>query len=500
MTTQILPFFLFLGMLMATPALSYSEGIGKNSQIFEAIHTQNMVNDIQTLSGPSYAGRQAGTVGGRQSADFVKKRLSKLGLRPAGERSTDGNARSWTQETPLTAVRIPHTMFFSVFSTRDGKENLRTQLRLGTDFLPILDSPSLNITAPIVFVGYGIDDPARGVNDYEHIDVHNRIVMFLRGKPESYSKWVTHEEKERTARRHGAAGFITLTGPILNRYEARRGMGQTPLAMYSRTSTDERPLPGVWISGQVGDRLFQSRGRSLKDIQAALNEKRNTSSHKMGITAHLQWDSEQEPGTLRNVLGTIPGHDPKLREEIVIVGAHRDHFGKQAGQLFAGADDNASGTAVLLELARIMSQAKPRPARTILFISFDGEERGLLGSKLYVNHPTHLLNNTVAMVNIDHVGVGNGKLTVGLTRLPKAIGEQAATLVNLEKKSNFYGYFPGGDHVPFYEAGIPTVTVVSAGKHPSFHQPSDTPETIQPEILENATRYVLALTWLLVNQ
>ncbi|WP_447970453.1 M28 family peptidase [Nitrospira sp. M1] len=468
-------------------------------EMFQGINSQQMRTDIETLSREEYEGRQAGTVGGRQSADFVKKRLRKLGLRPAGEHSADGNARSWTQQAPLTAVQISPTMSFSLSSTQEDKEGLRTGLRLGIDFLPILDSPSINILAPIIFVGYGIDDPARGVNDYENVNVRNRIVMFLRGKPEHYSKWVTHEEKEHTARKHGAAGFITLTGPILNRYEARRGMGQAPLAMYSRTSTDERPLPGVWISGQIGDTLFQSQGRSLQEIQAQLNELPNKQSYELGITAHLQWDSEQEPGTLINVLGAIPGHDPRLREEIVIVGAHRDHFGKQAGHLFAGADDNASGTAVLLELARIMSQAKPGPAKTIVFASFDGEERGLLGSKLYISQPTSPLDTIVSMVNIDHVGVGNGKLTVGITRQSQTIAKQSADLAGLSEKTTFYGFFPGGDHVPFFEAEVPTTTIVSSGTHPSFHQPSDTAETIQPEILHNATRYALALTWLQAN-
>ena len=190
---------------------------------------------------------------------------------------------------------------------------------------------------------------------------------------------------------------------------------------------------------------------------------------------------------------------PVLCEEIILIGAHRDHFGKQAGLLFAGADDNASGTALLLELARIMAKRKADIKRTIVFASFDGEEYGLLGSKLYAQNPTHPLNKIVTMINIDHIGIGNGKLTVGLTRLPKSIGKRASELSGLTEQTNLYGYFPGGDHVPFYEAEIPTATVVSSGKHPHFHQPSDTSDTIRPTILKNATRYALALVWLLTN-
>ncbi|GJL66182.1 MAG: aminopeptidase [Nitrospirales bacterium] len=474
-------------------------GAGQLDELALDINLDLMLKDIEALSSTELEGRQSGTAGGEKSANFVMKRLKHLGLVPAGEQTTSRTNRSWRQQHPHAATKLLEPAMAEFSTVQDTLTPTTVTAKLGSDFFPILDSPSANILAPVLFVGYGIDDPAHGINDYEGIDVHNRIVMFLRGKPEHHSTWVTHEEKEQTARRHGAAGFITLTGPILNRYEARRGMGQAPLAMYSSSSAEVPPLPGVWISGQVGDTLFASQGHSLRKIQAQLNEHSHNQSFELGITAHLQLESTQESGSLINVLGAIPGQDPLLRDEMVIVGAHRDHFGKQAGQLFAGADDNASGTAVLLELARVLTKTKSGPARTIVFISFDGEERGLLGSKLYISQPTHPLNKVAAMINIDHVGAGNGKLTVGITRQSKAIGEQAAKLAKLSEKINIYGFFPGGDHVPFFEAGVPTMTIVSSGKHPFFHQPSDTAETIQAEILQSAAQYALTLTWLQAN-
>lgn len=215
--------------------------------------------------------------------------------------------------------------------------------------------------------------------------------------------------------------------------------------------------------------------------------------------ARLRWESHQEVGRLINVLGVIPGSDPKLREETVIIGAHRDHFGQQAGLLFPGADDNASGTAVLLEVARILKESSHPPRRTILFASFSGEEQDLQGSRLYVRNPARTLSQTVAMINVDHVGVGNGKLTVGVTKIPKEVAKEAAQMAGLSGDVELYGFFPGGDHVPFAKAGIPTVAVVTSGAHPFFHQPSDVPETIQPHVLQAAARYILALTWILAN-
>jgi hypothetical protein len=487
-----------IGMLLLSVASVPATKTDPVLQALQQIDPNRMLADITELSSARYEGRQAGTLGGRRSADIVAGRMKKLGLLPAGPWKKGAAIPSWFQQESLPVPQLPNTALLE-FSFLQGDQRIQNVIpELGKDFLPILDSPAVNITAPLVFVGYGIDDPARGVNDYDGIDVRNRIVMFLRGKPTHYPQFVTHAEKEKAAREKGAVGFITLTGPILNRYDARRGMGHAPLAMYS-SDPDDRPLPGCWISGNLGERLFESRKLSLREVQNQLNEGHDLRSPDLEILAHLRWESTIQPGRLINVLGFIPGSDPVLRNETVIIGAHRDHFGKQAGLLFAGADDNASGTALLLEVARLLVTAKEGPKRSVLFVSFSGEERGLLGSKLYVRTPARPLERTVAMINIDHVGVGNGKLTVGVSQMPKGLANEATELAGLDNKVKLYGYFPGGDHVPFAKENVPTVAVVSSGTHPSFHQPSDTAETIQLNVLETAVRYVLALTWLFAN-
>jgi Zn-dependent M28 family amino/carboxypeptidase len=213
----------------------------------------------------------------------------------------------------------------------------------------------------------------------------------------------------------------------------------------------------------------------------------------------LEWEARQEQGFLINVMATLPGTDPRLASDAVVIGAHRDHFGKQAGLLFPGADDNASGTAVMLEVARTLAKLPVKPKRTLLFLSFSGEEQGLIGSRLYVGRPIVPLAQTKAMINIDHAGTGNGRLTVGVTGLEKSLAQEAGQSAGLADKVDLFGFFPGGDHVPFKEAGIPTVTVVSGGVHPHFHQPTDTAEAVNQEILVSVARYVLALTWQLAN-
>src|SRR5207247_8775860 len=127
-----------------------------------------------------------------------------------------------------------------------------------------------------------------------------------------------------------------------------------------------------------------------------------------------------------------------------------------------GSDDNAAGTAVLLEIARVLATTGIRPKRSLLLVSFAGEEQGLLGSRFYVAHPRHPLSAVKAMINIDHAGVGNGHIVVGLSKLEKAAAQAAAGNVGAGDKLELYGLFPGGDHVPFAEAGLPTAAIVTA--------------------------------------
>jgi hypothetical protein len=443
----------------------------------DAISGSRMLADVVRLSAPDFNGRQTGTPDDLVSGRFIADQFSALGLKP----------RSLVDRVTSTIIEPEPVLEFHA-------GGFTLPARVGIDYLPILDSPSVNATAPVIFVGYGISDPAHRYDEYERLDVRNRIVLFLRGKPESYAGSVTLAEKERTAREKGALAYLTLTGPILSAYEARKGLHGKPMAIYSQPE-GERPLPGAWISAQFAEAVlpahFIKTGRSLRDIQDQLNHLA-PQSMATSLSARLVWDSARTPGDLHNVLGLLFGHDPARSEEVIIIGAHRDHFGRQAGLIFPGADDNASGTAVLLEVARALTQGPP-PARSVLFISFSGEEQGLLGSKLYVEHPMHSLKKTVAMINVDHAGIGNGRLTVGVTGVSKDTAMQVGRQIGLADKLDVYGFFPGGDHVPFHEAGVPTITVISSGVHPHFHQPSDTAETVQPDILGEVARYVLEL-------
>ncbi|TKB61818.1 MAG: M28 family peptidase [Nitrospira sp.] len=498
--TQTWPFWVLVCATLILQPLSSLAQLSTSTleAAIESLSAERMLADIRTLSGPAFNGRQSGTTDDLRSAQWVAQEFLSAGLRlplirnssrtpsfPSGKDGTSLGAMTAVIPTPLMAPNP---------ALRVGTADHMAPRNLGSDYLPIFDAPSADIQASIVFVGYGIVDTAHGIDDYTGVDVNNCIVLFLRGKPEHYPRPVGHADKVRFARERGAVGYLTATGPLLHPYEIRRGVTGSPSAFYGQLPPDQA-IPGAWISTALAQELLTELNGAapdhLRTLQERLNHAASSQATRTDRLASLHWETATEDGLLVNVLGMIPG----TGTETVIVGAHRDHFGRPGGVLFPGADDNASGTAVMLEVARALAKSALRPQRAILFVSFSGEERDLLGSRLYTSRPIIPLDTTKAMINIDHAGVGNGRLTVGVTGLEKDVPLAAGKAAGIHDALDLYGFFPGGDHVPFKEADVPTVTVVSGGVHPHFHQPTDTAETIESGVLTATARYVLAMIW-----
>ena len=508
--TSAVVVFPLLGILLILLPLE-DQGLAQSEEghrawlrALDGLSSERMLSDVTTLSSPSFNGRQTGTADDISSAKWVADRFLSSGLSlgcvPFDPTTLMLPCRKSGTGLMTTVVMAPNIAPNSLLRTSTASDSLTQQL--GKDYLPILDSPSAAVHGPIVFVGYGIVDAMQGIDDYAGVDTTNAIVLFLRGKPTHYKGTISHADKVRFARQKGAIGYLTATGPVLSSYESRRGLTGEPGAFYGLSPRSEA-LPGAWISTDRAERILadpdHTKPSRLHELQEELNRSPDTQTINTGRYASLDWKTRLEEGVLVNVLAFLPGTDPQKAQEVLVIGAHRDHFGRQAGLLFPGADDNASGTAVLLEVARVMATAGARNARTVLFVSFSGEEEGLLGSRFYLQQPVWPISSTRAMINIDHAGIGNGRLTVGVTGIEKNLALEAGQSVGLAEKLDVYGFFPGGDHVPFKEAGVPTVTIVSGGVHPNFHQPTDTADTIDPEILQAVARYVLALTWQLAN-
>ena len=502
-----LPFYLLFILYMALAAgQSIAAETGAPSttltQALSQISSERMLADIRALSGPAFNGRQTGTPDDLASAEFVRQRFLELQQHrsPGSESPAPPDrlpAHTQIQSAPVRITQIDDDSLLQIGGIAESQPSV-----VGTDYLPILDSPSAELETSVVFAGYGISDQAGGLDDYAGIDVRNKVVLFLRGKPERYAKQVSHADKVHMAHAHGAIGYLTATGPILNAYETRRGVTGRPSAFYGLTDP-HRTIPGAWISTALASAILNAQqpgeDNRLRRLQQQLNDTMAPQSTTTDVSIRVRWRSTQQNGTLQNVVALLPGQDAAHQHHAIVIGAHRDHFGKQGGLLFAGADDNASGTAVILEVARVLTSMPVGPKRSIIVVSFSGEEQGLLGSKLYVTQPIVPLTATAAMINVDHAAVGNGRLTIGVTGLEKPAAQQAGERAGLADRIDLFGFFPGGDHVPFKEAGVPTVTVVSGGIHPHFHQPTDTADTVNADILSAAARYILAIAWQLAD-
>jgi hypothetical protein len=458
-----------LFLLMSTAGPAFSDQPLDITHVAAELSRERLLETVRTLSG--FEGRQSGTPGGEKASAYIVQRLPAAVL----------------QSFPIQTVEIASAVEAHI---RSGARNLI--LKNGVDFLPILSRASATeLSGSVVFVGYGISDTAGGLDEYRNISVTGKIVLFLRGQPKAYAGRVTQADKEKTARAKGAVGYLTVTGPILSLYEQRRGMTTQPMAFYDGGT--EAALPGLWITPAVADFLLEPISVTLESFQQETAGSPSNRSRETGSQITLTMKQRLLTATAANVVGFWAGSNPELQNEFVVLGAHYDHFGTQGGLLFPGADDNASGTAVMLEVARVLRSTGIRPKRSILFIAFAGEEQGLLGSKFYASHPLRPLGLTTAMINVDHAAAGNGRITIGLSRIDKPQAESAGERTGLRDQIDLFGFFPGGDHVPFSEAGLPTAAIVSSGAHPDFHRPSDTAERVDPEILLSVARYTLSL-------
>ncbi len=446
------------------------------TRLITQIAQDQLMKTVQDLA--RLEGRQSGTPGGDAAVAYVKSGLSDARL----------------QSFPLRTVRTDTPAHAEIQLTEQS-----LSLHLGRDFLPIVNTASAEkISASVIFVGYGISAPSQGLDEYAGLSVSGKVVLFLRGQPKGFAGHLTHGDKVNTARAKGAVAYLTVTGPLLGPYDQRRGMTTKPLLLYEGVFIEA--LPGLWLDPSVADTILKPAGRNLRAFQEDMNQVLTARSLETGVRITLEMRPRFFNATASNLLAFWPGSDTELGKETIILGAHHDHFGIQGGLLFPGADDNASGTAILLGIARVLSTTGIRPKRSILFLSFAGEEQGLLGSRFYVSNPAFPLKSVKAMVNVDHAGVGNGKITVGLSKIEKSVAQAAAEKVAMSEKLELFGLFPGGDHVPFAEAGIPTATIVTSGPHPDFHQPADTPDKINPDLLASVTRYTLSLIWTLANE
>ncbi len=431
--------------------------------------------DIKTLAAPNMEGRGPGTQGLVRASNYIEHRYKALGLQPAG---TQGYLQPFTVTTGAT-LKADNTLAI----VDDRKKQ---SLTINQDFEPISFSSSGSFTGPLVFVGYGASADELQYDDYAGVDVKDKIVVLLRYEPESFAARTGHQgltqhsqlvTKAINARNHGAKAVILVNGKLGD------GEEDSLMRFGGVSGPEDVGIMLLQVKNSVAESWFQAADKSLADVQQQINHSGKPVSFAFPDTLQLSGtiDIEATHARVNNVLAYLPGKT----SEYIIIGAHYDHLGRgdsnslapsQIGQIHPGADDNASGTAGVLELARLFAPLKGQLDRGILFMSFSGEELGLLGSAHWVKDPTLPLDKCVAMINMDMIGrIRDNKVYIG------GVGTGSTfkpILERSEKQTSFkVEYSPGGysasDHTSFVAAKIPVLFFFS-GLHADYHTPSDT--------------------------
>ncbi len=386
---------------------------------------QSLAEDVATLAAPDMEGRRSGTPGADRASRRIAEWLQHAGLRPGGEHGT------YVQPFVIErGARLRTANTLEVLSPAPRR------VEVGRDWTPHGGSPSGEVTGEVVFAGHGASGAYGSRDDWAGLDVRGKIVVVLDGPSDGGR--VTRLEKLLAAKRHGAAALL-LVGDALPPLDA------TAVSV---------GLPSAAITREAAAAFApQARARLRVDL-----------------------DDEEQRGV--NVIGIVPGTDPALAAEAVVVGAHYDHLGYQGGVMYPGADDNASGTALVVGLARAFASAGGAP-RTLVFALFGGEELGLLGSGHYVRQPAIPLAQTVAMINFDMVGrIREDRLIVQGADSGSSLGDVLAAAACGGVRLDVRGSPDGpSDHTRFYEAGVP-VLFFTADRHPDYHQPTDTADRI----------------------
>lgn len=435
-----------------------------------------VLEDVKYLASDELRGRAAGSPEANRAAAYIAERFRACGLRPAG---TQGYFQSFPI---LTGVKLGSANELTLTA---GDREQPIPVRDG--FMPVVFTRNGAAKAPLVFAGYGISKPELGWDDYRGLDVRGKIVVVLRHTPDAnddgkFAVYAGVLPKTMTAREKGAAGILLVDGPL---------NGEEDLGRLRRESAStDCGIPAAFVRRSFVEALIAPR--KLDELQVLMAHGQTQSFELPKCAASMQMSVDRVTAPTRNVVGLLPGRDPKLKAQMVVVGAHYDHLGmgdehslaeSREPAIHHGADDNASGTAGVLELARYFSARRNQIGRSILFMAFSGEEEGLLGSNYWTRKPTIPLGRVAAMINLDMVGRMRNHTVEVLGAGTSPAWPALLNAVNLPYHLTLKGAgssstgFGSSDQQSFYAHQIP-VLFFFTGVHPDYHRPTDTWEKI----------------------
>ena len=466
-------------LLVGLAAPNYSETLQKSSR-GAVVSEERIRKHVEFLASDKLEGRRAGTPAEAEAAKYIAKEFRSYGLEPA--------AKDFLQPfTFVAGVKLGAQNSFQIKTASGARP-----LKIGEEFMPLAFSTSAPAAGPVVFAGFGISAPEHQYDNYADIDAAGKVLLILRGSPDGdnpHGRFAEHtapgieiQRKTLKAREKGARGVVFISD--------EQDFKQDRLSKLRHDLNFlSAGIPAVIINRQAAESLLASANTSL----AELEKRAKQSAAPLALrdaSIEFKTDVVQVNGNSSNVVGLLKGSDSRMASEYIVIGAHYDHLGlggagslaaRPEGEIHHGADDNASGTSAMLELARVLATDRARLKRSVLFIAFGAEEEGLLGSAAYTKNPVAPLASTVAMINMDMVGRLRNTLSIG------GVGTSPAWKPLIEKLNSERfnlalgqdGFGPS-DHQSFYVRDIP-VLFFFTGTHDDYHKPSDTADKINAE-------------------
>ncbi|KAA0223884.1 M28 family peptidase [candidate division KSB1 bacterium] len=468
-------------LLCLAPFNAQTQGLDEAARAaMTNISGDSLYRHLLFLGNDSLEGRGTGTRGGELAANYLAQQLQRLGLLPVGE------DHSYKQQIPLHASKPLAGSKFQLISKAGV-----TNLVLGRDYLLYNTGAQTFIPkpAPLVFVGYGITAPEYDYNDYQTMNVAGKIVVFLSGEPaandlsyfegERQTIYAIPEVKQKLALSRGAVGSIMipslrdLSGAGRNwQYWLEQFAFEDISLLYSAAGN-----LSVVMNPAAAQALFEGGPHSLAEV-FAMERMNSVRSFALPVSASFRGSFQQRDFLAANVIGMLEGGDPELKHTYIIISAHYDHLGigpaVQGDSIYNGVFDNAVGVAATLEMARAFAGLPVKPKRSLLFLFLTGEEKGLLGSTYYVDHPVVPLYRTIANLNIDGlamfdtfddvVGVGAELSTLG-ELLQEVIKGQRLSVSPLPAPFAEAASFGRSDQIAFARGGIPAILIMEGTKY-----------------------------------
>jgi hypothetical protein len=471
------------GLATAVPAAA------EEAKLLEAMHliqSQPLYNYVAELTSEKYGGRLTGTKEFAACVDWVESLLKSWGIEPGGE---NGTYRQLFPN-PYTTVSPGGVCVMNIPVGQGGV--IKKPYLYEDEFIPGGTTGTGEVTAEVVYAGYGITAPELGYDDYKGVDVKGKIVLLEPEVPvppagktlELFKTWRPysfHQYKLKNAAAHGAAGMIYNYGPIGN-----------PNNAYVEGFVYHH------VGAAVVADVFAGTGKTHDEVVARIRKELRPRSFATGKTMTISNTSEHHPdGVGINLLGKITGSDPVLKDEVIIIGGHLDHLGR-LWKLMPGANDNATAVAVTLGVAEAMAKCAVKPKRTVVFFFFGSEEQsedqGTQGSHYYTEHPIYPLDKTVVFLNMEGPGHGDKIEASGGQTYPKFwefVEKANASYIHrvLTTGPASYPARPRQDSAWFFWKGVPSLTFGSYGLGPSpYHNTHDGLNLITPEIMEDTAQ------------